>query len=115
MRTRGDERKMDKTSKRRNKFSYESEFTSKKIIDTNMLLFTWPLFDKTGWFKYVMFFLVPRFNTLSQQPRLVWLALANVFSCQPRITFIQSMVPLHFSSVPKGRKTFPLILGLSFS
>ena len=115
MRTRGDERKMDKTSKRRNKFSYESEFTSKKIIDTNMLLFTWPLFDKTGWFKYAMFVLVPRNNTLSHQPRLVWLALANVFSCQPRTTFIQSMVPLHFSSVPKGRKTFPLILGLSFS
>ena len=38
-----------------------------------------------------------------------------VFKCQLRITFIQSMVSLHFSSVPKGRKTVPLILGLSFS
>ena len=36
MRTRGDERKMDKTTKRRNKFSYKSEFSSKKIIDTNI-------------------------------------------------------------------------------
>lgn len=61
-----------------------------------------------------MVFLVPTFNTLSQQHRLVLQALANVFS-SVRISFIQSMVSLRFSSIPKGRKPVPLILGLSFS